>query len=141
MTPSKEPMVSFEQREEVCVGIIHTARMLDALNVVEFGNQLVTHANDLTVKNVLLDFQHVAYLSSAVLTELLRLNHILVERGGSVRLCGLAATLREVFKITALDSVFVIYEVPSTNEAVTRFKRSLAVSEHERAWEQLAEEA
>lgn len=141
MNPNKEEMVSFDRKDDICIGVVRSTHMLDALNVVDFGNQLVAYARDDSVRHVLLDFQHVAYLSSAVLTELLRLNSILTERTGSLRLCGLAPALREIFRITSLDSVFVIYEVASPNEAVARFKRSLAVNEHERVWEQLTEEA
>ena len=83
--------------------------------------------------NLLLDFEHVDYLSSAVLTELLRLHKFLMDQGGHLRLCSLNDDIRKVFEITNLDKLFMIYE--DADAGVVKFKRSLAVEAQDRAWE------
>lgn len=114
--------------------------MLDASNVAQFGKELTAYAVNQEAKHILLDFTEVQYLSSAVLTELLRLNEILKTRNGSLRLFGLAEPLQEIFAITNLDKVIMIYEVDEEDEAIKRFNRSLAVTEQDRVWEQFLEE-
>ena len=140
MADVNSALVNFVRRGPICLGVIQETRMLDASNVAQFGKELMEYAVDDEVKYVLLDFTEVQYLSSAVLTELLRLNDILKTRKGSLRLFALAATLQEIFAITNLDKVIVIYEVDQEEEAVKRFNRSLTVTEEERVWGQLLEE-
>lgn len=141
MTDVNRALVNFVWRGPICLGVIQETRMLDATNVAQFGKELMEFANDDEVRHVLLDFNEVHYLSSAVLTELLRLNDILKTRKGSLRLFGLAMTLQEIFTITNLDKVIMIYDVDQEDEAVKRFNRSLAVTEEERVWGQFLEES
>ena len=84
----------------------------------------------------MLDFANVDYLSSAVLTELLRVNQAIQNAGGNLRLCGLKNDVRKVFEITNLDKVFTIYG--ESTQALKRFERSLDVAEQEDAWSRLA---
>ena len=52
---------------------------------------------------------------------------------GSLRLCGLTRQTREVFEITNLDKVFVIYEGDETG-SVKRYERVLRIADEEAAW-------
>ena len=73
-------------------------------------------------------------MSSAALTELLRVNEALRNAGGSVRLCGLSTNIRKVFQITNLEKLFVIHEGDNVGMALKRFERSLAVAAEEDSW-------
>lgn len=129
---SDESLLDFEQQGRITVGTIHSASVLDALNVTEFGQEAVVYVKKHRGVNLLLNFERVGYLSSAVLTELLRIKEAAEGNGGGLRLCALNDDIRKVFEITNLDKVFVIYE--DCEAAVKRYERSLDVEDQEKAW-------
>jgi len=137
MTTGKAPLLTFEHHGMIVVGTIREARMLDALNVADFGQQLADFVAGQQGLRLLLSFEHVDYLSSAVLTELLRANGTVREGDGKICLWGLSPAIREVFEITNLEKVFTIYRTDTCDEAVSRFDRSLDVEAQEEGWRRL----
>lgn len=55
-----------------------------------------------------LDFTNLNYISSAGLGTLVALRQRLAEAGGTLTLTNMNAHVREVFKISALDRIFII---------------------------------
>lgn len=133
MSESQERIVSFEVQGNIVVGTIRTTSVLSAINVADFGNEVVTHIEGTPGINLLLNFEHVDYLSSAVLTELLRINKAIQEAKGQFRLCGVSKVILEIFQITNLDKMFTIYH-DDVSGGVRRFVRSLEVAAEEAAW-------
>lgn len=131
-------LVSFETVDNITVGRVGAASVLDAVNVTQFGNEVLEFVKNREGINLMLDFAAVDYLSSAVLTELLRINQAVQDMGGNLRLCGLKGEVRKVFEITNLDKVFTIYG--DYQQALKRFERSLDVAEQESAWSRLAKD-
>lgn len=127
-------LLSFETHGPITVGEVKTASVLDAMNVTEFGQELSAHAQAHPGVNLLLDFGQVDYLSSAVLTELLKVHQIAEKTGGSLRLCALNGDIRNVFEITNLNKMFVIYD--ECEEGVRKFTRSLEIEAQDQAWEE-----
>ncbi|GIW86507.1 MAG: hypothetical protein KatS3mg108_0831 [Isosphaeraceae bacterium] len=68
-------------------------------------NQLVEEGGH---RDLLLDFGAVEFLSSAALSRLIQIKKKLSGVGGRLRLCAMEPDLREVFRITRLDTVFEI---------------------------------
>ncbi|MGI6461366.1 MAG: STAS domain-containing protein [Candidatus Hydrogenedentales bacterium] len=132
------PLVTFETTGSITVGRIGAASVLDAVNVTQFGNEVLDFVRNRPGLNLMLDFVHVDYLSSAVLTELLRINQVVQKEHGSMRLCALKPDVLKVFEITNLDKIFTIYG--ESNQALKRFERSLEVAEREDLWSRLAKE-
>lgn len=132
------PLVSFETVDNITVGRVGAASVLDAVNVTQFGNEVLEFVKKHEGINLMLDFATVDYLSSAVLTELLRINQAVQDMRGNLRLCGLKGEVRKVFEITNLDKVFTIYG--DYQQALKRFERSLDVAEQESAWSRLAKD-
>lgn len=130
---NRDSLLIFEPRGEITVANIQAVTVLDAENVNEFGAEAISYAEEHPATNLLLDFQHVAYLSSAVLTELIKLKNTLESSQGSIRLCSLNPQIRKVFDITNLDQVFVIEKDLKT--ALPRYERSLAVAKQEKSWD------
>ena len=135
---NEAPLVSFETVDNIAVGRVCAASVLDAVNVTQFGNEVLEYVKSKSGINLMLDFANVDYLSSAVLTELLRVNQAIQNAGGNLRLCGLKGEVRKVFEITNLDKVFTIYG--DYQQALKRFERSLDVAEQESAWSRLAKD-
>ncbi|HQE82361.1 MAG TPA: STAS domain-containing protein [Candidatus Hydrogenedentes bacterium] len=132
------PLVTFETVDNITVGRVGAASVLDAVNVTQFGNEILNFLKKLSGVNLMLDFENVEYLSSAVLTELLRVNQTIQNMRGNLRLCGLRSDVRKVFEITNLDKVFTIYG--DYKQALKRFERSLEIAERENAWSRLSKE-
>lgn len=76
------------------------------MSIIEQGGQM----------NLVLDFQNVRFLSSAVLGLLIRVSKKIYENDGQLRLCNINPKIYEVFKITRLTKVFDIY--PDTESAM-----------------------
>ena len=133
MSATKQPLLDFHMDGPIAIGTIRTSSVLSAVNVAEFGNEVLQYIKDHPKLNLLLNFENVDYLSSAVLTELLRINKAIQETGGRLQLCAVSATIREIFEITNLDRIFIINS-DGVEAGVRRFKRSLVNAEKEAAW-------
>lgn len=128
-----ETLVTFEAHGSVTLGTIDNASMLDGLTVNDFGKEVVDHVTANAGINLLLNFAHVQYLSSAALTELIRINDACVAGKGSLRVCNVSKDIRKVFQITNFDKLFDIHE-EETAEAIRRFGRSVDLSREEEEW-------
>ena len=129
-----ESLVQFRPSGSVTVGTIEGTSVLDGMNVSDFGNFVLEYVKDKSELHLLLNFENISYMSSAGLTELLRINEALRASDGSIRLCNLSCEIRKVFHITNLDQLFAIHEDESVESAVRRFERSLTVAADEDAW-------
>jgi anti-sigma B factor antagonist len=126
-------VVTFETHGPVTLGTIDNASMLDGLTVNDFGKEVVDHVNAHPGSHLLLNFAHVQYLSSAALTELIRIDDACVSGNGSLRVCNVSKDIRKVFQITNFDKLFDIHE-EETSEAIRRFGRSVELSREEEEW-------
>ena len=127
-------LVRFEPTSHITVGTIEGTNVLDGMNVTDFGNYVLEFAKGKSGLQLLLNFENITYMSSAALTELLRINEALSATKGSVRLCNLSCDIRKVFKITNLDQMFAIHDDEDVQTASKRFERSLSVAADEDAW-------
>lgn len=134
MSTDPAQQLTFKEQGKITVGTIHDANMFDAVSVTHFGNTVLEYIKDKPGLRLLLDFKKVDYLSSAALTELLRINEALRKSNGSVRLCSLTKDIRKVFEITNLEKLFVIHGDDDVQTALKRFERSLAVAADDSAW-------
>jgi anti-sigma B factor antagonist len=133
MSATRQPLLDFSVEGPIHVGTIRTSSVLSAVNVAEFGNEVLGYIREHPKLNLLINFEHVDYLSSAVLTELLRINKAIQEAGGHLQLCAVSPVIREIFEITNLDRIFVLSGDP-VDAGVRKFKRSLEVAAQEAAW-------
>jgi anti-anti-sigma factor len=130
----REQLIEFSEHGRITVGTVRATSMLSALNVAEFGSEVVEYVNAHPKICLLLNFEHVNYLSSAVLSELLRIQKSVHEVEGRLRLCAVADNIREIFEITNLDRMFVIHK-DEVEVDVRRFERSLEIAAQEAAWD------
>jgi anti-sigma B factor antagonist len=132
---AKQQMLAFETKGPITLGTIESASVLDAVNVSDFGQSVLGFVEKTHGVNLLLDFSQVHYLSSAVLTELLRIKEAAEKGGGSMRLCGLNTDIRKVFTITNLDKIFVLYG--DSDDGLQKYARSLEREAESDAWEDI----
>jgi len=130
---SDAPIIDFSKRPPIHIGHIHTTSMLDAVNVSQFGKELDEFVKKHDNIHLLLDFEGVLYLSSAVLSELLNAQERCETTGGGLRLCSVNEEIMKVFQISSLDQVFVIYNC-DVREAIKRFEKSLEIERDDETW-------
>jgi anti-sigma B factor antagonist len=128
-------LIKFSEDAPITIGAIHNSSMLDGRVVTAFGQQALAFVSTRKSLNLLFDFAGVEYLSSAALTELIKVNDAVVAGGGSMRICGLTPQIQKVFEITRFDKSFDIHAGERAPQAVARFKRSIALAKEQEAWE------
>lgn len=133
MSANPTPLLSFEVRGRLTVGTVRTSKVLDASNLKQFGQELLDHVTEEADLHLLLNFEKVDFMSSAVLSELLLVNEQLRTNKGSLRLCNLCEAIHDVFRITNLEGIFAIHEDDEMETAVKRYERSLAPAGKEEA--------
>ena len=119
-TETIDPSESFQmQWHGSCVVVIPTASveamrwdLIEPAAVIILGP---LKAQELPL--VVFDLSQVAYFGSVFLALLLRVQKLVKSRGGELVLCGPSEMARELLRVTALDTLWAIYD--SREEALT----------------------
>jgi len=98
--------IHFDVYGAIVIGTIQGAARLDTTNAQLFGEALVGHVEQTPDIHLLLNLSKVDYLSSAIITEIIRARNVLQNANGSMRLCGANEYVLNVFKVTGLDKLF-----------------------------------
>jgi anti-anti-sigma factor len=93
---------------DVTVAVTLDMKLNDDLSIQEWGDQLIALFGDQTCKKLLVSFERVLFMSSSALRALITLNKHAKESKATLVLCGIDDNIMEAFRITRLDSVFVI---------------------------------
>lgn len=123
MGESKNLLISNQEGVTV-VSFVHS-KLLDETNIHELGENLLKLIEiDPNIKMVI-NFDSVEYLSSAVLGKLMAIHKKVSVGKGKVVLCGIVPNVLEVFKITKLDKLFNIEsDIKSSLKSVSKTKKS-----------------
>ena len=95
------------------VVVVTPARDVESLSwdLVENAAQIVLKPiNEQDAPMVIVDLSEVSYFGSVFLALLLRCHKHVKSRGGELVLCGASSTASELLRITALDTLWAIYE-------------------------------
>jgi len=128
-------LLTFDEDAPITVGTLANTKMLEGTTVTDFGAQALKYVTGRNGLNLLLDFANIDYLASAALTELIKINDVVVAGGGALRICGLVPNIEKVFEITNFTKVFEISPGEGVEHAKARFKRSIEIAKEEAAWD------
>lgn len=134
MADNNESLLQYEMSGDITIGTIHKVSMLDGSTVTEFGIEVVGYVEEHKGTHMLLNFKQVKYLSSAALTELIRINDALKQGNGSLKVCNVSSDIYKVFKITNFDKLFDIHQ-EDLDSCIKRFQRAVELSREEDEWE------
>lgn len=95
------------------------SKILEGSVIQSIHEELIALLGKTEEPNILLDFRAVKFLSSAALGMLIRAQKKCAEYKANLKLCCLAPSIREVFKITGLEKVLSIYN--TSDEAARAF--------------------
>ncbi len=94
--------INWEQRDGAAIARIEGR--IDSSNTMEFERVLESGLNP-TAKTVVMDFEKVAFMSSAGLRVVLMLAKQLRKRGAQAAVCSLPGPIREVFSVSGVDRI------------------------------------
>lgn len=108
--PSNASTLEIHRTDQVIIASFRERLLLDHDELRRVEQALLAEADAVPGSKVIVDFKDVQGLASKMLEVLLRVHQTLSASGGELVLCGLAARLREVFEVTQLSQLLVIYE-------------------------------
>lgn len=117
--------LEFSKQDGITVGTITHTQMLDGTNVASFGAQALAYVEEHPDLKLMINFENINYMSSAGLTELLKINDALKTDGRPVHLWGLNKDIDNVFRITNLDKMFTIHNEDTIDLACSSFKETV----------------
>ena len=117
----KKALTMNERRGDVGVVRFLTSQVLDEMNVQQLGEELRQLVDKQYLVKVVINFERVKFLSSAVLGKLISLHKRLGKEKGRLALCCINKDVRQVFKITRLDKLIPIFD--SEESALSRIER------------------
>ena len=100
-------LVINRQGDVMIASFIHS-KLLDETNIRAIGIELLALVDQNKGLKLIIDFNSVVYLSSAVLGKLMAIHKGVSGTKGFLVLCGITPNILEVFKITKLDKLFSI---------------------------------
>jgi anti-sigma B factor antagonist len=104
-----KPRISVRYAEEATIVTLTDEKILEENDIRALQESIMSVVEQAERINLILDFQNVRFLSSAVLGLLIRVSKKVYERDGQLRLCNINPKIHEIFKITRLTKVFDIY--------------------------------
>lgn len=137
MSDGEGPLIEFQVRGRITLGTVRSSSVLSMINVAKFGEDVLAYVQAHPGVNLILNFEHVDYLSSAVLTELLKVKTAIEAVRGNLRLCAVSPVIQKAFEITGLDKFFIIH-ADSAETDIKRFERALDIAAQEANWNDLA---
>ena len=93
---------------DVTIATTLDMKLNDDMSIQEWGDQLIALLDDSECRKLLVGFERVLFMSSSALRALITLNKKAKEVKATLVLCGIDDNIMEAFRITRLDSVFMI---------------------------------
>jgi len=112
-------IIHFDAYGTIYIGTVRGATRLDATNAPDFAAALDAFVEKHPGVHLLLNFHPVKYMSSIILSELIKTQKALEENGGGMRVCALNPTVANVFEITQLDTIF--HPMPQVRQAAEAY--------------------
>ncbi len=108
--PQQKARILVEQNGNVTVVYFQDQGILDEGNIQRISQELFEMVDNSVKIKLLLNFEKVEYLSSAVLGKLVALQKKVAEAKGTLHLCCIRDSILKVFQVTKLDKLFKIYD-------------------------------
>jgi anti-anti-sigma factor len=104
------PALNCEERGDVLVVSFTEAKILDETRIQQIGTELMEATKRAVGGKLLLDFQGVQFMSSAMIGKLILMNKKCKADNLNLKLCNISASVMEVFRIMRLNKVLSIHD-------------------------------
>lgn len=108
------PALMTQTNGDVTVVYFTESQILDESKINQLNQELTKVAEKVAGGKLLLNFNDVHFMSSSVLGKLIALNKRCKADQTALKMCNIAPSIMEVFKITNLHKVFEIHEDETT---------------------------
>ena len=98
------PELLSQQKDDVLIVQFTSQKILSDVLIAQIGRELLELADEADGK-LLLDFQGVTFMSSAMIGKIVLLNKKCKQNKTTIKLCNIAPSIKEVFEITRLRPV------------------------------------
>jgi anti-anti-sigma factor len=105
---SKEPKITVERGTDVTLVTFDDENILEEQQIRRLERALMPVVSENAEKRLVLNFEHVRFMSSASLGLLVKMHKRVSDQGGHLQLCNLDPKIHKVFEITKLTQVFDI---------------------------------
>lgn len=92
----------------VLIALVSEARLTNEATLKQLGTELVKLAVGCETKKMLVNFEPVKFMSSAMLGQLVTLHKRCKDAQVNLRFCGISSEIMQVFSLTKLDKLFQI---------------------------------
>ena len=103
-----EPAITVGYGTDVTIATFNDLTILDEQQIRDLEAELLTIVANNGEKRLILDFQHVQFMSSAFLGLLVKVHKRVIDAGGMLQLCNLDPKIQKIFEITKLTRIFDI---------------------------------
>ncbi|MBN2577786.1 MAG: STAS domain-containing protein [Pirellulales bacterium] len=115
-------LIRNELKGEIRLVIIDEARLMETATIEQCYREIADLLDKAEEGHVLIHFGRVTFMSSSALGMLIRVHKKCKEYKIALKLCNIAPTIRQVFKITAIDKILDIYD--DSSQALEAFQKS-----------------
>lgn len=102
-------MLEIKEDSDVTIGYFQNTRILDEATVQTLGTELLEAAARAKSGKMLLNFQNVVLMSSAMIGKLVLLRNRCEEAGVKLAFCDITDNVKEVFTLMRLDRIVDVY--------------------------------
>ncbi len=106
---------------DVLVAYFQDVRIIDESRIESLGQELVALLNEKSNDRIILNFQNVGFMSSAMIGKLISFGKKCREKKVALRISNISENVEEVFKLMRLEKVFNID--PDEETALTEFNK------------------
>ncbi len=103
-----KPNLNVQYSDKATIITFSDSKILEEKDIKLLQDSLMAIIAETRGINLVLDFQNVEFLSSAILGLLIRISKKIYEQDGQLKLCNIKPKILEIFKITRLTKVFDI---------------------------------
>lgn len=116
-----EPKIEVTHHDGVVQVEFLEEEILEETVITSITESIVNLIDDNPGLNLLISFKNVKHFSSSALGMLIRIHKHIEEGNGKLRMCNIIPSLYEIFVITKLNKLFMIFE--KQDQAIKSFER------------------
>jgi anti-anti-sigma factor len=106
----KEPAITVGYGTDVTIATFNEPTILEEQQIRDLEAELMSIIANTGEKTLILDFEHVHFMSSAFLGLLVKVHKHVIDVGGRLQLYNLNPKIKKIFEITRLTKVFDIVQ-------------------------------
>jgi anti-sigma B factor antagonist len=102
--------LTLDERESAVIATITRPQLSEEENIDVLGKELVDLVEQHGCRKMIVNLQHVTYITSAALGKLITLHRRLHRKEGQLIVCGATESVKDVLRASRLDEYFIVVD-------------------------------